>query len=236
MLNGIATLTCVLLTYSSGNSTPDKTTLVEPSCGGNGTPVSPSDPSARPLPKIETSNPSAGALAKSALLTMPPFETTGTVGFDNTWPLTSTLPVNGNCCASARTVNPAELFCGTQVPAQLPLPIASMPRGGSPSLKLTITDPVLRAFPQSSTTWTTMGVGHAAGVLKPVPMVVKTGRSFDAVHAAVACGVTANGSGVSLIKLFELVAGRAEPEVAEITRRSCTVCELPSPNKNLIDP
>src|SRR5580698_2699596 len=186
MVNGIATFTCVLLTYSSGNSTPDKTTLVEPSCGGNGAPVSPSAPSASPLPKIETSNPRAGALAKSALLTMPPFDTTGTVGFDNTWPFTSTLPVNGNCCASARTVNPAELFCGTHVPAQLPLPIASMPRGGSPSLKLTITDPLLNAFPQSSTTRTTIGVGHAAGVLKPVPMVVKTGSSFDAVHVAAA--------------------------------------------------
>src|SRR5580698_11519677 len=114
MVNGIATFTCVLLTYSSGNSTPDKTTLVEPSCGGNGTPVSPSDPSARPLPKIETSNPRAGALAKSALLTMPPFETTGTVGFDNTCPVTCALPLNGNCCASARTVNPGEFVCGTQ--------------------------------------------------------------------------------------------------------------------------
>src|SRR5580692_1208345 len=102
--------------------------------------------------------------------------------------------------------------------------------GGSPSEKLTITDPLLNAFPQSSTTRTTIGVGHAAGVLKPVPMVVKTGSSFDAVHVAAALGVTANamtadGSKPSL----------AEPAVAEMTSSRATVCELPSPNSNLID-
>jgi hypothetical protein len=32
-------------------------------------------------------------------------------------------------------------------------------------------------------------------------MVVKTGRSFDAVHAAVVCGVTANGSGAGLLEM-----------------------------------
>jgi hypothetical protein len=113
--------------------------------------------------------------------------------------------------------------------------------GGSPSLKLSITDPELNAFPQSSTTWTTMGVGQAAGVLKPVPMVVKTGRSFDAVHVVAALDVTGNdvtadGSGVSLFETVETLAGRAEPAVAEITSSKATVCELPSANKNLIDP
>jgi hypothetical protein len=46
-----------------------------------------------------------------------------------------------------------------------------------------------------------MGVGQAAGVLNPVPMVVKTGKSFDALHVPVARGVTAKGSGVSLLEM-----------------------------------
>jgi len=58
--------------------------------------------------------------------------------------------------------------------------------GGSPLLKLTITDPVFKAFPQSSTTWTTMGVGHAAALLKPLGRVVKTGSSLAGVHPVVA--------------------------------------------------
>jgi hypothetical protein len=44
-------------------------------------------------------------------------------------------------------------------------------------VKLTTTDPVLNATPQSSTNCTMRAVGQAAGVLKPVAMVVKTGRS-----------------------------------------------------------
>src|SRR5580692_4281042 len=98
----------LLAAYNSGSGVelPDRTTLVVPNDGGRGNgaeiPLS-----ARPDPKIETSNPTAGALAKSAELTTPPADTTGTLGFDNTAPLTCTLPVNGKACASARTVTPA---------------------------------------------------------------------------------------------------------------------------------
>jgi hypothetical protein len=72
-------------------------------------------------------------------------------------------------------------------------------------------------------------------------MVVKTGRSFDGVHAAVALGLTANGdsSGVSLLEMtgdgMEASEGLADPAVAEMTSSNATVCELPSPNRSLMD-
>ena len=63
-------------------------------------------------------------------------------------------------------------------------------------MKLTITDPVLKAFPQLSTTSTTIGVGHAAGALNPVPIVVKTGRRLLDVQAgaAVVRGLACRGT------------------------------------------
>ena len=65
--------------------------------------------------------------------------------------------------------------------------------GGSPSVKLTMTDPALTALPQSSTTSTAIAVGHAAGALKPVAIVVNTGSSLLGVQVVVAFGVKETG-------------------------------------------
>src|SRR5208282_2081718 len=216
------TFTWIGLTYNSGKTLPDKTTLVEPICCGNGKPVLPAEPSAKPLPKIETSNPKAGELVKSPELTTAPAPTIGTLGFDDTCPVTCTLPVSGNCWASARTVNPLELWAGTQVPAQVPLPVESRLIGESPSLKLTITDPVLNGTSQSSTTCTMIGVGQAAGVLKPVPIVVNTGSSLVAVHGAVV--------GVAAARTIAVLV------VPVITKSRSTICVLPSPKVSWIEP
>src|SRR5580692_6035365 len=98
--------------------------------------------------------------------------------------------------------------------------------GGSPSEKLTITDPLVNALPQSSTTCTTIGVGHAAGVLKPVPRVVKTGSSLVAAHVGRAAGVACVAGD----------SGGALGGVAEITRSRLTVCVLPSLKVSFTDP
>jgi len=204
---GTITLMMLPAAYSkgSGSELPDRTTLVEPSDVGSGKPAE-SGLSARPDPKIDTSKPTAGALAKSTELTTPPAVTTGTVGFDSVRPVTCTLPLSGACSASARTASPAVLFCGTQVPAQFPLPVESRLMGESPSVKLTVTDPVLNAFPQLSTTSTTIGVGQATGALKPIPIVVNTGSSLFGMQVAGA--VSGLNSGLAL----------AVPGVAESTR------------------
>src|SRR5580692_732282 len=94
------------------------------------------------------------------------------------------------------------MFSGTQVPDQLPLPIDSKPMGGSPSLKLTMTVPLLISFPQSSTTCTRIEVGHAAGATKPFVRLVNSGSNFAGVQPDVdvagrACDVAAAAESTS---------------------------------------
>src|SRR5260370_31715838 len=146
----------------------------------------------------------------------------GTLGFSATCPFTCTLPLKDDCRASARTAN-AEvvLWAGTHVAVQVALPIASIESGASPLLKLTATDPLFTATPQLSTTCTASGVGHAAGVVKPVPMVVNTGSSLVGVHPV------ARGSASCPATM---------PAVGEITSSKSTVCVLLSLNVSLIDP
>src|SRR5580658_4147814 len=60
---GISTLICVLETYNSGNcAPPESTTLVVDNSVGSGKLEFCAGASASPDPKMETSNPSAGAL------------------------------------------------------------------------------------------------------------------------------------------------------------------------------
>jgi hypothetical protein len=153
--------------------------------------------------------------------TTPPGEITGTAGFADTLPLTETFPVSPCAVADANAVNPLAAT-GTHVPDHTPAPVESSGIGGSPSLKLTLTVPVLIASPQSSTTSTAMGTGHEVGVLNPIPMLVKIGSSFE--------GVQLGGAGA-------VARGRASAvAVAETTSSSVTVCELPSPKVNVIVP
>src|SRR5260370_40968020 len=95
--------------------------------------------------------------------------------------------------------------------------MASNDSGASPLVKLAVTEPALMAVPQSSTTCTTIGVGQATGVVKPVPMEVNTSSSLVGVHP--------------------VAAGWADlPAVAEITSRRSTVCVLPWPKASLSEP
>jgi hypothetical protein len=91
--------------------------------------------------------------------------------------------------------------------------------GGSPSLKLTVTLPALMRLVQSSTTCTTIAVGHATGVVNPPPIEVNSGNSFVGAHP-VALGVTAR-----LVTV---------PPPGEITSSKSTVWVLPSWNVSCI--
>src|SRR5579883_3152681 len=112
---------------------------------------------------------------------------------------------------------------GTQVPLQNPPPVETRLSGGSPLLKDTTTDPEFTELPQSSTTWTITELGHAAGVLKPAAMVVKSGRSLVAPQAG-----TAAAKSVSVVKFEDSIAP------GDTTSSRSTVCELPSPKASCI--
>jgi hypothetical protein len=70
-------------------------------------------------------------------------------------------------------------------------------------------------------------LGHAAGVLNPVAMVVNTGRSLVALHTAAAAPAEYDAGDA---KLGDRLPGGAT------TDNKSTTCELPSPNASLMEP
>src|SRR5712671_7644920 len=81
---------------------------------------------------------------------------------------TSALPVTRTC---------AVLFCGCQVPAQVPSFSEIKGIGASPFEKLVTTLPVVIGLAQLSTTLMATCVGNPAGTLKPSESRVNTGAS-----------------------------------------------------------
>src|ERR1700730_7199597 len=94
----------------------------------------------------------------------------------------------GCCAVTVTTIEPLRTLLGAHVADQCPSCWETKLSGGSPLEKEVVTDPVSMAEPQSSVTLTSIAAGHAAGALKLVPSVVKTGNNFVAVHVAAAAG------------------------------------------------
>src|ERR1700739_4597314 len=112
-------------------------------------------------------------------------------------------------------------FRGGQVAVHEPLRADVSVSGGSPLENETLTLPAVTAVPQSSTTVTAKGVGHAAGTLKFVPGWVNTGRSLVGVQPArAAC----TGVGPPFVE---------EPVLVAAATTSSRLMELVEPAENV---
>src|SRR5580658_10252807 len=131
---------------------------------------------------------SGGLATDFAALTTPPALMEGVVGLACNEPPMLCAPCSGGATSKASTVMTtcALELRGCQVALQLPLFRDVSGSGGSPSEKEAVTLPAVRKFPQSSTTVTWIGVGHAATVEKFAPSSVKTGNNFVGVQLDVA--------------------------------------------------
>src|SRR5437660_128881 len=109
---------------------------------------------------------------KLPAFTTPPGLTTGTPGLSFTPPLRVAVPCSLRSRLAAVAVTfrvGVTAFLGAHVPDQRPSPRGRMLSGGSPLLKLVTTEPAVRGFPQSSTTFTSIDVGQTAGTVKFEP-------------------------------------------------------------------
>src|SRR5256885_1349424 len=122
-----------------------------------------------------------------AALTTPPASMTGTAGFACNAPPICALPRSGgevSCACAVMVAWLEDVLRGCHVPAHLPSCNDVSASGGSPVENEVMTLPWLTNVPQSSTTVTSSGAGHAAATLKLSPNCVNTGISFAGVHPA----------------------------------------------------
>lgn len=157
--------------------------------------------------------------AKFAALTTPPVDTAGVPLLGCNAPPMDADPVSAGwtSCPCAVIVTPVEACVGFQVAVQRPLLSEFSGKAGSPEENVAVTLPEVSGVPQSSTTVTSIAVGHAAAAVKPVPSSVKTGKSWVGTHPA-AWG----RSSVSLAEPFgsELPVGSTEPAGSTSKRTS----------------
>src|SRR5882724_9074911 len=115
---------------------------------------------------------------------MPPGFTDGVTGFACSAPPIFCVPSSGGTSSAASTVITTWglAFRGCQVALQRPSFREPSGSEGSPSENDAVTFPAVMKFPQSSTMVTSMGVGHAATVVKFDPSCVNTGMSLVAAH------------------------------------------------------
>src|SRR5689334_18957791 len=123
--------------------------------------------------------------AKLAALTTPPEFTCGGSAFGFNLPETEMLPCrfcSGICAVTPMDVCAADVLRGCHVALQVPSLSDMSESGGSPFVKFAVTDPLVIALPQSSTTFAVSAVGHAAGTLKSCPMLEISGSSLVGAH------------------------------------------------------
>src|SRR5579862_2828376 len=100
---------------------------------------------------------------------MPPVDTAGACAFACSAPPIDAVPFSGGAASSACavTITCVALWTGCQVADQRPSFSGANPRGVSPLENDAVRFPDTIGLPQSSTTVTSIAVGHAATVAKP---------------------------------------------------------------------
>src|SRR5580698_889071 len=115
-----------------------------------------------------------------AVETTPPELTIGTRGLAGAAPDTCAVPWIGGlriCAVSVTTRDEETGLIGVHVAVQVPSCTGDIPKGGSPSEKLKVTEPLVMGLPQLSTMEASISVGHATGLLKLMPSSVNCGTS-----------------------------------------------------------
>src|SRR5579871_4927194 len=134
--------------------------------------------------------PGASGWVARAFAGLPTPATEGAVGFVCSVPPMACAPCSfgrSSCASTVITTDGLELI-GCQVALQWPSFKDDSGSEGSPSENEAVTLPLVRKFPQSSTTITSTAVGHAATVAKSAPSCVNTGINLVGVHpGACAC-------------------------------------------------